>query len=270
MRMKSKDISIENLNPAFTVPLQKLDLLHKQLMGNQAVVTSVDTGKHWGSIKKENRPKTWGRMNEMEVRQYSDSKHYDTPCDALDFRRRCPDGKLTYFDDLTQSQQEYFRAEIYECFPDHIFDVVFSRLCIHVEHDPDFDVRKPRGLTNEDIKQDAEDLKRDGETMNNIKSRLKKKETPIKLPIYKRSGFKRKLGGLLLAVGGILTLIPQTSIIGQGILAIGGAMETLGLGAGLMKNRKKPEDTKIDTMAILRIIADILIKLFGKKEKKNG
>lgn len=39
-----------------------------------------------------------------------------------------------------------------------------------------------RKLTDEDLKQDAEDLKRDGETMGKIKSRLKKKEKPIKLP----------------------------------------------------------------------------------------
>ncbi len=262
MRMKDEKTSISNLNPIFLTPLQKLDLLHKQLMGNQAVVTSVDTGRHWGSIKKKDRPNSWEDYTEAQVRELSDSKHYTEPlCDALDLRRACPYGDLTYFDDLTESQQRYFMVEIHECFPDHIFDIVFSRLCIHVERDPN----KMRPLTDDPNRTD-DDLDPRGDEKA-VATKMTEKQ-PIKLPIYKRSGFKRKLGGLLLAVGGILTLIPQTSIIGQGILAIGGATETLGLGAGLMKNRKKPEDTKIDTMVILRIIADILIKLFGKKEKK--
>ena len=146
MRMKSKDITIKNLNPIFTEPLKKFDDLHVKLMGNPAVVTSTDTGKHWGSIRKEDRPYGWQAMTEAQVKELSDSKHYTEPlCDALDFRRRNPDvdSDLNYYDDLTQSQQEYFRAEIYECFPDHIFDVVFSRLCIHVERDPN----KPRKHT---------------------------------------------------------------------------------------------------------------------------
>ena len=176
MRMKNSKTSIANLNPIFTDPLQKFDLLHKQLMGNESVVTSVDTGKHWGSVKKENRPPGWGEMTTEQVMFYSDSKHYDIPCDALDFRRRNPDpenDKSTYFDDLTQSQQEYFRAEIYECFPDHIFDVVFSRLCVHVERDPN----KPR---LDPIRGD-DDIKLDGETKANIERRLKGEETPINL-----------------------------------------------------------------------------------------
>lgn len=152
MRMKNEDISTANLNPIFTQPLKKFDELHTELMGNQAVVTSTDTGKHWGGIERINRPTGWEKFSEAKVRTHSKSKHYTKPlCDALDLRRRCPDGKLTYFDDLTQSQQEYFRAEINECFPDKYFDVVFSRLCIHVEIDIDFDVRKPRKLTDEDL-----------------------------------------------------------------------------------------------------------------------
>lgn len=176
MRMKSNKISIVSLNPVFTKSLQKFDLLHKQLMGNPAMVTSVDTGSHWGGLAKEDRPDGWEVMTEAEVRQFSCSKHYNIPCDALDLRRRNPDpenDKNTYFDDLTESQQRYFRTEIYECFPDHIFDIVFSRLCIHCEYDPN----RPRLETvwgNDDIKLD-------GETKDNIKELMKGEIKPTKI-----------------------------------------------------------------------------------------
>ncbi len=152
MRMKSEHTSIKNLNPIFTEPLQKFDRLHIGLMGTQAVVTSVNTGRHWGSIKKENRPVGWENFTEAQVREFSNSKHYTD--EALDFRRRnpIPPNGLIYYDDLTETEQRYFMAEIYKCFPDEFFDITFSRLCIHVEHDPDFDVRKPRGLVSEDLK----------------------------------------------------------------------------------------------------------------------
>ncbi len=152
--MKTKQgVSLKTLNPIFDNPLKKFDSLHIGLTGNEAVVTSVDTGKHWGSIKKEDRPDDWEFMSTKEVKLLSDSKHYTKPCDALDFRRRNPDtdSNLDYFDDLTESEQRVFRTEIYECFPDELFDVVFSRLCIHVESDPDFDVRKTHKLTDEDL-----------------------------------------------------------------------------------------------------------------------
>ena len=156
MKMKNSKTSIANLNPEFTKSLKKFDLLHRQLMGNEAIVTSVDTGRHWGSIKKENRPLNWELMTEAQVRDWSDSKHYTEPCDALDFRRRNPntDSDLNYYDDLTESQQQYFVAEIYDCFPEELFDIVFSRLCIHCEYDPDrktFPILEPRKLTGEDL-----------------------------------------------------------------------------------------------------------------------
>ncbi len=252
MRNKDSTVKTENLNPVFDEPLKKFDKMHREMTGEEAVITSANDGKHMPGSKHE--------LDESGL------------CNAVDLRR-------WGYDKLNEREQEWFDEQVYGIFPPELFDWVTQVLIdgewqdkdhFHCEYDPDrktFPVLESRKLTAEDIKQDAEDLKRDGETKDNIKKHLKKKETPIKLPIYKKSGFKRKIGGLLLAVGGILTLIPQTSIIGQGMLAIGGATETLGLGAGMMKNRKKSEDTKIDTMAILRIIADILIKLFGKKEK---
>lgn len=152
MKLK-QGVSLKNLNSIFTGPLKKFDALHKRLLGTEAVVTSVDTGRHWGSIKKQKRPFGWEDFTEMQVRELSDSKHYNTPCDAADFRRRNPDthSDLNYYDDLLKPEQQHFKTEIYECFPDEYFDVVFSRLCIHIEWDPDFDVRKTHKLTDEDL-----------------------------------------------------------------------------------------------------------------------
>ncbi|HEA19703.1 MAG TPA: hypothetical protein ENH87_02145 [Pricia antarctica] len=269
--MKSTDISIKNLNPIFLKPLEKFDELHKNILGTQAVVTSVDTGKHWGKLKKHMRPDNWEIMTEAEVRKLSNSKHYTKPlCDALDFRRRNPDTEsdLNYYDDLTESEQELFKVKMFNCFPDEYFDVVFSRLCIHIELDPDFDVRKPKGLTNEDLeprtKVSDEYVRRYDKTIKRMLEEKKPIELP-QLPIWKKSGFKRKLGGIVLLIGGLLSLIPQTAPIGQGLLAVGGAVGITGAGHGMMKNRKKEQTTKIDTIAILRILADILIWLFSRK-----
>lgn len=267
--MKTKTgASIKNLNTIFTDPLKKFDLLHKQMTGNEAVITSVDTGKHWGSIKKADRPDNWEQYNETGVRMISNSKHYNNPCDAVDLRRRCPDGKLTYYDDLTDSEQRYFRAEIDECFPDEFFDVVFSRLCIHVEHDPDFDVRKPRGLTNDENRTDDDLDPQEPTTIPPYTAAaLEKTELPP-LPMYKKSGFKRKLGGLFLLTGGILSLIPQTSAIGQGLLALGGVTGITGMAHGVVKNKKTDNKTQI-VKTILIWIVGLIMKYITRKKKEK-
>ena len=89
---------------------------------------------------------------------------------------------------------------------------------------------------------------------------------PIKIRFYEKPGFKRTTGFALLLLGSVFTCFSETTLIGKLIMGLGGVTETVGLGAGAMKNRKKTEDTKIDTIAILRIIADLLIKLFGRKK----
>ena len=185
MRTK-QGVSISTLNSVFLEPLNKFDELHKRLTGNQVVITSSNGSKHWGSIKKENRPFGWENFTEMQVRELSDSKHYNIPCDALDFRRRCPDGELTYYDDLTESQQRHFRTEIYECFPDDRFDVVFSRLCLHIEFDP-----KPRKLTDEDLEIKTPDLDElTDQQMDKAFDDMLVKPTELKKPKFNISTFE--------------------------------------------------------------------------------
>ena len=86
-------------------------------------------------------------------------------------------------------------------------------------------------------------------------------------PIVKRSGFKRILGGALLIIGGVMTFIPQTTAIGQGLVILGGGIGAVGVGHGMVKNRQIKADTKIDKIAILRIIADLIIKILTKLKR---
>ena len=261
MRTKNDDIRLKNLNPVFDIPLKKFDKLHTELMGNQAVVTSVDTGKHWGSIKKENRPDDWELMSVKEVKIYSDSKHFDEPlCNALDFRRRCPYGDMNYYDDLTKSQQRYFMVEIYKCFPDDRFDVVFSRLCLHVEHDPERRKHTPKIKLKDRAKKLIDSL---------YPTKRKKPIEMVKLPAYKKSGFKRVAGVVTGIIGLALKLFPETAIAGELVMYAGGALGIVGTGHGMVKNRKKDGETKIDKIAILRWIADLLIKYLTRKKERS-
>jgi len=275
MKMKSNKISIANLNPAFTKPLQAFDLMHRKYTGSQAIVTSVDTGKHWGSIKKEDRPYGWQAFTVAEVKKHSDSKHYNIPCDALDFRRRNPDPENSglYYDELSQSEKTYFMLEMDTCFPDHIFDVVFSRMCIHVERDPN----KPRKLTDEDLEIKAESAPGtpvpDLELIEPIE--LPKMDTKADnwrewfvglflLPPWKRSGFKRISGTIISTVGGILILLPKYSGIGQAILAAGSFLGIGGMAHGAIKNKKSDDKTQIIKMVLLWL-ADFVMKLIKKR-----
>lgn len=88
-----------------------------------------------------------------------------------------------------------------------------------------------------------------------------------KLPWYKfyrHNGFKRILGGVTLITGGVLSLFPATSAIGQVILILGGVIEGLGIGDAVKKKSKKKDDSWG------QIIFDIIIRIlthFTKKEK---
>jgi len=100
-------------------------------------------------------------------------------------------------------------------------------------------------------------------------SKVEKTELP-KLPIYKRNGFKRKLGGAVTLIAGILSLLPQTSAIGHGLLAIGGLTTTVGVGDALKKNREKDGKTYVDDNKVLRYFADLIIKLIKQYFKTKG
>ena len=100
-----------------------------------------------------------------------------------------------------------------------------------------------------------------------LKINLAPENVEIKRSVFKRNGFKRKAGAVIGILGGIFMLIPYPPLqaIGTGIVALGGATTAIGAGHGMIKNRQKDETTKIDTIAILRWVADLLIKLFTKK-----
>ena len=85
---------------------------------------------------------------------------------------------------------------------------------------------------------------------------------------YKKNGFKRVTGGIILLVGGILSLIPQTSPIGQGVLVLGGVVESVGIGHAVGKKRAK--DGKLSFSLMLRFLWAIIwgkIKSIFTKQK---
>ena len=127
---------------------------------------------------------------------------------------------------------------------------------------------KMKKLTNEDLEQDAEDLKMDGETRENIENNLHDKQEPIKLKpqIFKRSGFKRITGGIVTVTGTILTLLPKYTGIGQAVMGIGAVLGIGGSIHGAVKNKKSDDKTQI-LMTILKWVGEIIIKLLNKKEK---
>ncbi len=83
---------------------------------------------------------------------------------------------------------------------------------------------------------------------------------------YRRNGFKRILGGVTLITGGILSLIPVTSAIGQGILVFGGVIEGIGIGDAVKKKSKWKDDSwKHIIQFIIWVTKKIITKRFTKK-----
>lgn len=113
MRMKNITLSIANLNPEFTKPLQAFDLMHKSMTGEEIVITSANDGKHMKG-----------------------SKHYTN--DAVDVRRWA-------FDKLNKAEKSKFHFGMFRIFDDP-FDYVLEKDHWHIEYDP-----KPRKLIDEDL-----------------------------------------------------------------------------------------------------------------------
>lgn len=112
------------------------------------------------------------------------------------------------------------------------------------------------------------------------KFKRSKKEKPtelnpgeIKIPwyhFYKRNGFKRVTGFVVGLSGLVLKLIPDTAIIGEIVMYVGGSLGIVGVGDALKKNREKDEDTFVDNNKVLRFFADLIIKLIKQYLKKKG
>jgi hypothetical protein len=88
-------------------------------------------------------------------------------------------------------------------------------------------------------------------------------------PPWKRDGFKRVTGFVIGLSGLVLKLIPEYEAIGEIILYVGSALGIGGMVHGKVKNKKNVKQTQI-FMKILGWIAELLTKLFSKKEKQNG
>lgn len=252
MIRKDDSVKINNLNPRLQKLIPKLDVLHKDFTGSPLVITSGNDSIHWGGIKEKNRPLGWEKMTEDEVRGFSDSAHYID--DAFDFRKKCPYGKMTYYHNLSLPDRVLFLMGAREMFIKQRFDVVECPACLHVEWDPKWvkDIPKPRVKPPPDYA-------------------IPEVPENVKVPIYKRNQFKRKLGAVVGVIGGICCLIPHPAIqaIGQGIIALGGVTTAIGGLDALKKNRQKTDDTYVDKNKWLAIIADIVIWLIGKLIKNK-
>ena len=114
MRTKNNSITLEKLNPAFIKPLQLFDLLHKEMTGEQIVITSANDGEHMPS-----------------------SKHYTN--DAIDVR-------IWHYDKLARINQIFFADRASLIFPNDKFDVVLEEDHFHIEYDPKpiKDIPEPR------------------------------------------------------------------------------------------------------------------------------
>ena len=97
-----------------------------------------------------------------------------------------------------------------------------------------------------------------------------KKPTETPVPIFKRNGFKRWLGIGLMVAGGVATVIPGAQALGGVLIKVGGSIEVIGIGHGLVKSRQSDKETSVDRNAILRIIADLIIQLFKYFSKKKS
>ncbi len=54
-------------------------------------------------------------------------------------------------------------------------------------------------------------------------------EIPIKKPFWKQTGFKRSVGGFFMLCGGIMSVIPATSLLGQGLFVVGSGIYGAGI-----------------------------------------
>lgn len=84
----------------------------------------------------------------------------------------------------------------------------------------------------------------------------------VHTPIYKKNGFKRVTGSIIMFIGGVLSVIPKTSLLGQGIFYAGSAL----LGVGMVHaHQKNKEGTTIPTtsgwIGFLQKVMEILKKV---------
>jgi hypothetical protein len=88
----------------------------------------------------------------------------------------------------------------------------------------------------------------------------------LSIPFWKQSGFKRGLGAGLMIIGGIMSLIPTTVILGTGISVIGGLIGGVGIYSAAANSKPNINGNK----GLFEIIIEFLQKLLEafKKVKK--
>ncbi len=84
MRNKDSTVKTANLHPYLKYKLQLISQLHIILTGVEMVLTSGNDSKHWGSLKKHQRPTGWQHFTQKAVKLISKSLHY-SDC-AVDIR----------------------------------------------------------------------------------------------------------------------------------------------------------------------------------------
>lgn len=81
---------------------------------------------------------------------------------------------------------------------------------------------------------------------------------------FEQDGFKRSVGGALMCMGGILTMIPSTNLLGQGLFYGGSAI----YGVGVLDAAKKSTPNHNGEKGMLFTIVEGLKKLAEKIGKK--
>ncbi len=231
MRNKNDSVKIKHLHHVFASPLIAFDVMHYEMTGEEAVITSGNDGKH------------------MEG-----SKHYTN--EAVDIRRWA-------YDKLLSSQQEDFSYHCWQIFPPDRFDFIEEADHFHIEYDPKpIRQRIKAGFLNRKPRRTIKAVK-------HVFPILKDKVLLKKL--RKKNGFKRIAGIVIGVGALIVKAVaPEFGVVVDIVGLGGGALFGIGGADALKKNREKDSDTYVDKNKYLRIIADIIIKLLRQFFKKKG
>lgn len=79
-----------------------------------------------------------------------------------------------------------------------------------------------------------------------------------KVPVYKRNGFKRITGSIIMVIGGALSLFPKTSLLGQGLFYAGGALLGVGAADAVRKSNVNGNQKASFIMGFLQKVIGIL------------
>jgi dolichol kinase len=84
-----------------------------------------------------------------------------------------------------------------------------------------------------------------------------------KIVFYKKNGFKRVTGSIVMIIGGILSLIPKTAFLGQGLFYAGSALLGVGAAHAYKKNKQNISVEPVGWAAFVFKVSELL-KRFKK------